>query len=581
MAAFEYLQALPRERTYLLPALHLVHEHEGFLSPDGLTAVSKHLRVPNSELYGIALSYNEFRTRPPEGPLVEVCTGLSCLLSGAAALKEGLAPALAGSACDLRESHCRFLCNFAPVVAVEGAYVAPADGASVAAALTARPERVTRPLAEARPPEVRRLAARFGGIDPESFAAAASAGSYEGLKTVRSLSPAELTARVLASGLQGRGGAYFPAGRKWETALAHPAPRFLVVNAEEGEPGVFKDRYLLEYDPHLVLEGILIAAHAIEAAHVLVYMNGEADTAASKLQHAIELATEAGLCESTTHAPAFMPGSRAAGEPHAPALMPGSPATPLVEIRRGAGGYVCGEESVILSSIEGERAVPRLRPPLPVERGLWGRPTVINNVETLANLPFILTQGVDAFRSVGLENHPGTKLVSLSGAVRRSGLYEVPLGTTLRSVLFDLGDGPREGRNLRAAVCGGPSGGLMPASLFDTPLVGGALDRGGAALGAGGIVAIDDSMPVAEVVHHLAAYNAAESCGKCTPCREGAPRMRDLLAKLRSGDAPGDAIELLDALDEAMATASLCGLGQLAPLPYRSARTHFLDELRG
>jgi NADH-quinone oxidoreductase subunit F len=260
--------------------------------------------------------------------------------------------------------------------------------------------------------------------------------------------------------------------------------------------------------------------------------------------------------------------------------MPGSPASPLVEIRRGAGGYVCGEESVILSSIEGERAVPRLRPPLPVERGLWGRPTVINNVETLANLPFILTQGVDAFRSVGAEGHPGTKLISLSGAIRRPGLYEVPLGTTLLSVLFDLGDGPRDGRALRAAVCGGPSGGLMPASLFDTPLVGGALDRGGAALGAGGIVAIDDSTPVAEVVHHLAAYNAAESCGKCTPCREGAPRMRDLLADLRSGDAPADAIELLDALDEAMATASLCGLGQLAPLPYRSARTHFLDELR-
>jgi len=280
----------------------------------------------------------------------------------------------------------------------------------------------------------------------------------------------------------------------------------------------------------------------------------------------------------TTAPPSPLPARTAS--PHAPAFMPGSPDTPLVEVRRGAGGYVCGEESVILSSIEGERSVPRLRPPLPVERGLWGRPTVINNVETLSNLPYIFSEGVGAFRSVGMDSHPGTKLISLSGAIRQPGLYEVPFGTTLRQVLFDLGGGPREGRTLRAALCGGPSGGLMPSSLFDTPLVGGALDSGGAALGAGGIVAIDDSMPIADVVRHLAAYNAAESCGKCTPCREGTPRMRDLLGQLRAGTAPADAIELLDALDGAMATASLCGLGQMAPLPYRSARTHFLDELQ-
>ncbi|HXH23135.1 MAG TPA: NADH-ubiquinone oxidoreductase-F iron-sulfur binding region domain-containing protein [Dehalococcoidia bacterium] len=565
MPGFEYLQALPRERTYLLPALHLVHEHEGFLSPEGLTAVSKHLRVPDSELYGIALSYNEFRLEPAAAIPVEVCTGLSCLLSGAAALKAGLTAALDGRGCEVRDSHCRFLCNLAPVVAVNGVYVAPADGQSVAAAAArtaGSPATVTRPVLEPRPPEVRRLTARFGLIPPGPIEEAMRAGSYEALKAARRLTAAELTARVLASGLRGRGGAYFPAGRKWETALVGPPPRYLVVNAEEGEPGVFKDRYLLEYDPHLVLEGSLIAAHAIEAAHVFFYVNGEARAAAERLQEAIAQADATGFCLAASEA------------------AQGTPSRPVVEVRRGAGGYVCGEESVILSSIEGERAVPRLRPPLPVERGLWGRPTVINNAETLANLPFILTAGVEAFRSVGVEGHPGTKLISLSGAVRRPGLYEVPLGTSLRQVLFDLGDGPREGRALRAALCGGPSGGLMPASLFDTPLIGGSLDPGGAALGAGGIVAIDDSMRIADVVHHLAAYNAAESCGKCTPCREGAPRMRDLLAELRDGTAAAGAIELLDALDEAMASASLCGLGQMAPLPYRSARTHFPDELR-
>jgi NADH:ubiquinone oxidoreductase subunit F (NADH-binding) len=252
-----------------------------------------------------------------------------------------------------------------------------------------------------------------------------------------------------------------------------------------------------------------------------------------------------------------------------------------VELRRGAGGYVCGEESVILSSLEGDRAVPRLRPPLPVESGLWGRPTVINNVETLANLPFILREGVEAFRSVGTEQAPGTKILCLSGAIARAGVYEVPLGTTLQQVLYDLGGGPREGRTLRATVCGGPSGGIMPESKFDTPLLGGALDPGGAALGAGGVVVIDDSIPLRDVIYELAAYNAAESCGKCTPCREGSPRMRELLAQLGNGGAPKDAVELLDALDEAMANASLCGLGQMAPLPYRSLRTHFVGELTG
>ena len=236
------------------------------------------------------------------------------------------------------------------------------------------------------------------------------------------------------------------------------ASRYVVVNAEEGEPGVFKDRYLSENDPHALVEGLLIAAHAVESDAVFVYLNGEADFAGRRLATALAQAEAAAL----------LGGVR-------------------VELRRGAGGYVCGEESVILSSIEGERA----------------------------------------------------------------------------------------------ALCGGPSGGLMPATIFETPLLGGVLDAGGAALGAGGIVAIDDFMLIGDVVYQLAAYNAAESCGKCTPCREGAPRMRDLLDGLRQGTAPDDAIELLDALDEAIANASLCGLGQMAPLPYRSARTHFLGELTG
>jgi NADH-quinone oxidoreductase subunit F len=558
----------PRERTYALPALHAVQEHEGYLTPAALEAVSRHLRVPNSELYGIARSYSELRFQPPAADhWIEVCTGLSCRLAGADALLD-----------ELRESAdapvgpvpCRFRCAIAPIAAIQNAahpvtsYLDHATPPRVRAGLEERRSHGgTGDTTGAvggwpRSPEVRRLFARLAS--PETRLGSPSTDQlravYGGLPVALAMPPEAATELVVASGLLGRGGAYFPTGRKWQTAHALPGPRYLVVNAEEGEPGVFKDRFLLEHDPHLLVEGLLIAAHAIEAERVFVYVNGEAWRSANLFEQALSEARLAGLVGDLP-----------------------------VEVRRGAGGYVCGEESVILNSIEGERAVPRLRPPLPVERGLWGRPTVINNVETLANLPSIFRDGVAAFRSTGTEAQPGTKIISLSGAIATPGVYEVPLGTPLRAVIEELGGGALPGRELRAALCGGPSGGLIPPRLFDTPLLGGPLDAGGAALGAGGIVVIDDSFPIAEVVAHLATYNAAESCGKCTPCREGAPRMRDLLRDLAARDtsrsAPGDAIELLDALDEAMSSASLCGLGQMAALPYRSARTHFLVELTG
>ncbi|MEZ4504067.1 MAG: NADH-ubiquinone oxidoreductase-F iron-sulfur binding region domain-containing protein [Dehalococcoidia bacterium] len=549
---YRALEALPRERTSMLPALHAIAEADGWVSPEGLAAVSRHLRVPNSELYGIARSYNELRFEPPGGTPIEVCTGLSCRLAGADALAEDIR-ASGDSTVEVREVACRFRCAEGPVVSVAHRYIAPADASTALTAAEPRRRRRThakRTVRRVRRAEVRRLMAHLGA--PSDLESVRVRGAYAGLDAARAMTGEAATEVVAASGLRGRGGAYFPTGVKWQSARAFEGPRYLVVNAEEGEPGVFKDRTLLERDPHLVVEGLLIATHAIEAERCFVYLNGEADAAASALSSAIDEASAAGLLGGTD-----------------------------VEVRRGAGGYVCGEESVILSSIEGERAVPRLKPPLPVERGLWGRPTVINNVETLANLPSIFLDGVESFRSVGTAEQPGTKLISLSGAVARPGLYEVPLGTTLRAVLEDLGGGGRGGHEIRAVVAGGPSGGLLPPSRFDVALLGGSLDPGGAALGAGGIVAIDDSMPLLEIVRHLAAYNAAESCGKCTPCREGTPRMRNLLGEIASGEAPADALELLDALDEAMSSASLCGLGQMAALPYRSARTHFLEVLTG
>jgi len=546
----EVLNRFPRERTALLPILIALQETLGYLAEEALSAASRHVHTPESEVFGVATSYSELRFAAPEGAAVAVCTGLSCLLNGARELATSLGESLP-QGYTVEEHPCRFRCDRAPVAAVGEQYADRATLASVLAAVGEPGSRgaAERDVAPVQHGEVRRLLARCGAVDPRRIDDAIAAGAYGGLARANSMEPSAIVQLVQDAGLLGRGGAYFPAAAKWNATRGYPKPRYLVVNAEEGEPGVFKDRYILELDPHLLVEGMLIAARAIEADAVYIYINGEARAAAARLQRALEDARWSGLL----------------GKP------------PLrVEIRRGAGGYVCGEESVILSSIEGQRAVPRLRPPFPVEAGLWGRPTVINNVETLCNLPSILNEGATAFRAAGTAEHPGTKVVSVSGAVRRPGVYEVPFGTTLRQIIDIVAGGAAAGRTLRAALCGGPSGSLLPPALWDAPFAPERLDDAGASPGAGGIVVIDDAMRIRDVVRHLTAYNAKESCGKCTPCREGTTRMRDIL------DEPAaDARQRLDELAEAVTAASLCGLGQMAPLPYISARRYFPDELFG
>jgi NADH-quinone oxidoreductase subunit F len=542
------LAGFPRRRGELLPILLAVQHETGYLSEASLSSIAHHVRVPESEVFGVATSYSELRCSPPRGEHVAVCTGLSCLLAGAGSLAEALRASLPAGY-TVEEQPCRFRCDRAPVTAVAGRYI---DQATTERTLEAVndpfPAAVReRAVAEPRVGETRRVLRRCGVIDPSSIDAAIAAGAYAALAKARDMSPDAIVADVERAGLRGRGGAYFPAAAKWKTTRTHPPPRYLVVNAEEGEPAVFKDRIVMELDPHLLLEGLLIAARAIEPAEVYVYINGEADVAADRLHTAIEQARESGFIDS---------------------------ATPPITIRRGAGGYVCGEESVILSSIEGERAVPRLRPPFPVDAGLWGRPTVINNVETLCNLPFLIKEGAEAFREAGTAEHPGTKLVCVSGAVRSPGVYEAPFGATLRAIIEGFAGGVAEGKRLRAVLCGGPSGTLLPPSKLDAPLLPGRLDETGASPGAGGIVVIDESMPIRDVVWRLTAYNARESCGKCTPCREGVAHMRDLLQ-----DGSAAARARLDDLAEAVGVASLCGLGQMAPLPYASARRYFPDQL--
>jgi len=378
--------------------------------------------------------------------------------------------------------------------------------------------------------------------------------SYKALERAQSLGSDGVWQLVKDSGLRGRGGAYFPVGAKWETARNTPSQqKFLLVNAEEGEPGIYKDRHLLEGDPHRVLEGAFIAALGIGATNVVIFVNGEARLAQERLLAALETARRLGV------------------------------AGVWIEVRLGAGGYVLGEETALINAIHGLRAEPLARPPFPAVSGLQSSPTVINNVESLANLPDIVLNGAQWFRSVGTASNPGTKLVSLSGAVHHPGLYEVALGTPLERIVDECGGGASG--ELGAVLVGGPSGSILPPSLLETPLDVETLQAVGGVLGAGGIVPLTTNQCVVQTVRELVAYNSRESCGKCTPCREGTVRMRDLFDDLRSGHAASDALESIDDLNDVLQYASLCGLGQMAPNPVRALLRHFPDvvgeHLRG
>jgi NADH-quinone oxidoreductase subunit F len=683
----DLLAPFPRERPWLLPALQAVQAARGWLALDDVAAIADHLRVPRSEVYGVATHYPELRLTPRGAHLVRVCTGLSCRVNGGAALlaavgrELGVAPGntTADNEVTLEAADCCFVCSVAPVVEVDHRYLgapsvsdvvgacrAPAPHAPLrpphpvlsssedagargrltgllawartrhlgtlrllvstgscglargaAATLEAlrasfpyvevaegscnglchaaplvevlRPdaprltvERVTpealwglRRLLEGRadhgltgaawaelttnglPPvkahpvlggQQRVLTARWGATGAADLPDALLTGAYAALAAALDAGdPTAVTAAVKAAGLQGRGGAYFPTAVKWEGCRAAAGtPKYVVVNGEEGEPGIFKDRHLMEADPHGLLEGTLLAAYAAGARHGILYIHGEANVAAERCAAAVAQARAAGLLGP------HVLGSRFAFD---------------VEIRRGAGGFVLGEETALLESIEGRRAMPRPKPPFPVEAGVFGRPTVINNVETLTAVPLIVG---------GRPEAAATKLYGLSGHVARPGVVEVAPPVTLRRLVMELGGGVATGRPLGAVVIGGPSGIVVPPALLDTPL-----ERPRLSPGTGGVVALDATVPVLDVVRQLLAFNAQESCGKCTPCREGTARMLATLDRLAAGPG-GDAERAeLRELADVVQLGSLCGLGQAAPLAYRAAVEHFPQTLAG
>jgi NADH:ubiquinone oxidoreductase subunit F (NADH-binding)/NAD-dependent dihydropyrimidine dehydrogenase PreA subunit/(2Fe-2S) ferredoxin len=398
-----------------------------------------------------------------------------------------------------------------------------------------------------------------GTIDPEDIEAYVNVGGYEAIKKILSgMTPEEVISEVKASGIRGRGGAGFPTGIKWEACRkAQGEVKYIVCNADEGDPGAFMDRSIIEGNPHAVIEGMMIAAYAIGSSLGYVYIRAEYPSAVERLKLAISQAHDAGCL-----------GSR----------LFGSDFSFDVRIKLGAGAFVCGEETALIASIEGQRGMPRAKPPFPVHRGLWGKPTVINNVETLANVPNIIRNGAAWYASIGTEKSKGTKVFALTGKVKNTGLIEVPMGIRLGEIIYDIGGGIIGNRQFKAVQTGGPSGGCIPASLLDTPVDFESLAKVGSIVGSGGMVVLDETDCMVNIAKFFLEFTQAESCGKCVPCRIGTKRLLEILTRITKGEGREGDIELLEKLSSSVKATSLCGLGQTAPNPILSTLKYFRDE---
>jgi NADH:ubiquinone oxidoreductase subunit F (NADH-binding)/(2Fe-2S) ferredoxin/Pyruvate/2-oxoacid:ferredoxin oxidoreductase delta subunit len=401
--------------------------------------------------------------------------------------------------------------------------------------------------------------AQCGEIDPEDIDAYIGIGGYASAeKVITSMTPAETMAVIKSSGLRGRGGAGFPTGLKWEICSRKQSnKKYIICNADEGDPGAFMDRSVLEGNPHSVMEGMIVGAYAIGAGEGYVYVRAEYPLAVYRLKKAISQARERGFLGNHIFGRDFSFD---------------------IKIKLGAGAFVCGEETALIASIEGRRGMPRAKPPFPVDSGLWGKPTVINNVETLANVPNIISKGAEWFSSYGTENSKGTKVFALTGKVKNTGLIEVPFGITLREIIYDIGGGIEGGRRFKAVQTGGPSGGCIPEEFLDIEVDYESLAQAGSIVGSGGMVVLDETDCMVNTAKFFLEFTQAESCGKCTPCRVGTKRLLEILERITTGNGREGDIEFLEELSQYIKSSSLCGLGMTAPNPVLSTLRYFRDE---
>ncbi len=552
-------------RHLLLPALHAAQARAGWISEGALNYVCQRLTVPPAEAYGVASFYGMFALKKRAAQVVHVCDDVVCRVKGGEALCAEMKTVLGapgakgrGGATWLR-SPCLGLCEQAPAALVTKAGLSPVEcgiGGATAAGLEAALQ-ATPAVADIRIPQFGeqglRLLRRLGHVDPTSLDDYRAHGGYAALRRACELGPDGVVREVIDSKLMGRGGAAFPTGRKWDAVAKAPVrPHYLVCNADESEPGTFKDRILIEQDPFALLEAMTIAGYATGCETGYLYVRGEYPLAAERLGHAIAAARARGLLGDDVMGQGFSFD---------------------VVLRRGAGAYICGEETALFNSIEGYRGEPRNKPPFPVASGLFSKPTLINNVETLVNVLDVVAESGPSFAKIGTEGSTGTKLFCVSGHIARPGLYEVPFGTTLQALLEKAGGVPG-GRGLKAVLLGGAAGSFVTPDEFALPLTFEGTRAIGASLGSGVVVALDDSVDVMDLALRIAAFFRDESCGQCVPCRVGTVRQEEALHRIATKRALGskdDEAALLREIGQVMRDASICGLGQTAASAIASA----------
>jgi len=570
-------------RHLLIPVLHAVQDRIGWISPGALDHACERLTVAPAEAYGVASFYALFRTTPSPGVVVHVCDDLACQVGGAEQLCERMQRRFGtegteaardsagrtlngtGASFTWQRSPCLGQCDRGSAALIQHAGadpartgLAPADPDHLWRALLAGPPASPAgpplvPQLADRPARALRLLRRIGQVDPLSLSSYRAAGGYEMLRRAVGLGPQGVLREVKDARLLGRGGAAFPTAVKWEAVAASPVrPHYVVCNADESEPGTFKDRVLMEEDPYALVEAITIMGYACGAGQGYLYIRGEYPLAEERLRHAVAQARARGFLGDDVMGAGFSFD---------------------IEVRRGAGAYIAGEETALINSIEGKRAEPRNKPPFPAQSGLFGKPTAINNVETLLCVLEVLRIGGPAFAALGTEKSTGTRLFCLSGCVERPGLYEHEFGVTLGEVIEGAG-GVRGGRPLRAVLLGGAAGSFVRPEDLDTPLTFEGVRGIGATLGSGVVLVLDDMVDVTALLRRITRFFRDESCGQCVPCRVGTVRQEEVLARLARGAPLGSAareLALLDDIGSVTRDASICGLGQTAVSAVASA----------
>ena len=513
----------------------------------------------------------EIEARKPQ--CVRCCVAAGCLSSGSQGVLDALHKAVdtaeSGSKIEVSGVGCLGLCSQGPLVQADPdsklyTNVTPESASAVVADMLGRPvESPLPPQADLNHPfftgQHPIVLENSGRINPERIEEYVAADGYQALyRALRDMSPTDVVTEVTASGLRGRGGAGYPTGLKWSLVAKTPSvKKYIICNADEGDPGAFMDRSVLESDPHRVLEGMAIAGYALGASQGFIYVRGEYPLAITRLQTAIKQARRLGVLGAQIFDSSF---------------------DFRIDLRIGAGAFVCGEETALMASIEGKRGIPQARPPYPAERGLWGQPTLINNVETFANIAPILRKGARWFNSIGTQTSKGTKVFALAGKVRNTGLIEVPMGTPLRTIAEVMGGGTPDGSAIKAVQTGGPSGGCIPVDLLDTPVDYESLAAIGSIMGSGGMIIMDSGNNMVDVARYFMEFCMEESCGKCIPCRAGTVQIHRLLTRIKNGDADGSDLVNLEALCDMVKHTSLCGLGQSAPNPVLSTLHYFRED---